>query len=385
MIRILDPAACCGCEACAQVCSRRCIEMRRDDKGFLYPEADAGRCIRCGLCEQVCPVLHPYDGQEPLQVLAAKNPDELERKESSSGGVFILLAKQVVQEGGVVFGVSFDGNWLPVHTYAESIEDLKRFQGSKYAQSRLGEAYSLTKGFLATGRKVLFSGTPCQVAGLHHFLRKEYDNLLTVEVLCHGVPSPRVWQDYLDYLRWARGDRNSTIEAVSFRDKQNGWLKYDMTVRFSSGEPRVFKECHQDNLYMRSFLRNLCLRPSCFHCPAKGGRSRADISLGDFWSIRQHLDGFDDDRGVTLVYINSDKGRDHYLQIYCQDVELDPSVPYNSMLHDSVAEKYPADKFWRLYSERGIDCLPSVFKSMDPSFPARLWSKVKHVLGRSLK
>ena len=410
MIRISNPVDCCGCEACSQICGNQCIELKRDERGFLYPEVDMERCVECGLCERVCPILNPAVCKDPLQVYASKNSDEEERSNSSSGGVFILLAKQVIQEGGVVFGVAFDENWMPVHTYAESIPDLLKFQGSKYVQSRIDGAYVQVKRFLAKGRKVLFSGTPCQIAGLKHFLMRDFDNLLTVEVICHGVPSPKIWQDYLGLVQYQKrkvaGDNTvlssisapPVIESISFRDKQNGWRRFNFVIRFlangngsgekgihsemSQEEGDVIREWHQDNLFMKGFLKNLCLRPSCFRCSAKGGKSQADISLGDFWNINQYLNEFDDDRGVTLVYIHSIRGQEYYRKIKCIDVELDPAISYNRMFKDSTSEHYSVEKFWDLYQKQGFACVSDIWQSLQPSLFKRCVYRLKKSIRR---
>ena len=401
MIQISNPKDCCGCEACVQVCSKRCIDLHRDEKGFLYPQVNEQMCIDCGLCDKVCPVLHPSEKREPQQIFASKNPNENERKNSSSGGVFILIAKQIISQGGVVFGVTYDKDWNPVHSFSESIEGLAHFQGSKYVQSRIDGAYSKAKSFLEEGREVLFSGAPCQIAGLKHYLRKEYRNLLTVEVICHGVPSPGVWQDYLDYIRQPKNVVNSentvlssqhetpSIKGISFRDKQKGWRKFGFIIRFSADQQEAEKfglspvkveedivEEHQNNLFMRAFLKNLILRPSCFSCPAKAGRSDADISLGDFWSIGRYLKEWDDDKGVTLVYLNSEKGQNYYRLIKCFDIALDPSIRYNKMYYESTMEKYPSDKFWSQYKQNGLDCILPIYNALNTSNRSSLSSRV---------
>ena len=198
MIHIADKHNCCGCSACASVCPRGCISMRADSEGFLYPEADAQACIDCGLCEKVCNELHPFTRSEPLKVLAAVNRDEAVRMKSSSGGLFHLLARRTIEEGGVVFGARFDSDWQVLIDYADTMEGVKAFMGSKYVQARIADSYKDARRFLSEGRKVLFSGTPCQIAGLHQFLRREYANLLTVDIVCHGTPSPKVWGLYLE-------------------------------------------------------------------------------------------------------------------------------------------------------------------------------------------
>lgn len=195
MIEIRDKRDCCGCNACVQKCPRQCIEQFEDAEGFVYPRVDKARCIGCGLCEKVCPVIDQNPESKPLQVLAGWNGNEEIRMQSSSGGVFTLLAEQIIGRGGVVFGARFNENWEVVHGYTESMDGLAAFRGSKYVQSRIGEAFRQAGAFLQQGREVLFTGTPCQIAGLHRFLGKEYGNLFTIDIVCHGVPSPGVWKN----------------------------------------------------------------------------------------------------------------------------------------------------------------------------------------------
>ena len=197
MIHIESKELCCGCNACFQVCPKHCISMNEDKEGFLYPCVDVNICIDCHLCEKVCPVINQKEHHTPVGVYAAKNKDEEARMKSSSGGVFILLAEKILSEKGVVFGARFDQNWEVVHDFAEDLKGVVEFQGSKYVQSRVGDSYKNAEEFLKQGKRVLFTGTPCQVAGLRLFLRKEYENLLTVDFVCHGVPSPKVWRMYL--------------------------------------------------------------------------------------------------------------------------------------------------------------------------------------------
>ena len=302
MIHITDREKCCGCEACIQRCPQQCITLHEDGEGFLYPETDEGRCIDCGLCEKVCPVIFQGTGRRPLNVYAAKNPDEEIRWESSSGGVFTLLAEKILSEGGVVFGARFDARWEVVHDYTENVEGLSAFRGSKYVQSRIGDSFRQTECFLKTGRKVLFSGTPCQIAGLKLFLKKEYDNLLTVDFICHGVPSPGVWRKYLKEIAARRaagkntvlyaslnksGDVLRDISFISFRDKTLSWKKYSFVVCFSATDGAeknsvLLSEDLHTNLFLKGFLADLYLRPSCYACPVKKLKSGSDLTIGDF-------------------------------------------------------------------------------------------------------
>lgn len=206
MIHIIDKSKCCGCNACVQRCPKQCIAMQVDEEGFLYPVVDQSVCIDCGLCEKVCPVINLNEPRQPLQVLAAKNRNEEQRLRSSSGGIFILLAEHIIKQGGVVFGARFDKNWEVEHAYAETLEELEPLMRSKYVQSRIGNTYKEAEQFLKQGRQVLFVGTPCLIAGLKKFLRKEYENLLAVDFICHGVPSPGVWRRYLEEIKSERSE-----------------------------------------------------------------------------------------------------------------------------------------------------------------------------------
>ena len=327
MIRVIDKSYCCGCTACLSVCPKQCVTMKEDEEGFLYPVVDNSLCIDCGLCEKVCLVLHQGMSRQPLNVYAAKNRDERVRLSSSSGGIFTLLAEKVIDENGVVFGVRFDENWEVIHDYTETKAGLSVFRGSKYVQSRIGDCYVQAKNFLNAGRKVLFSGTPCQIAGLKKYLRKEYDNLLTVDLVCHGVPSPKVWKQYLKEEIARQCDRKNTVlshpihekdvrvEGISFRDKRLGWKKYSFALTLStineSGEKYSFcsRMPFYENLFLKGFLHNLYLRPSCYACPVKGGKSESDITIADFWGIEQILPECDDDKGTSLVLAFSEKGQ----------------------------------------------------------------------------
>lgn len=197
MITIIDKSKCCGCTACVQRCPKQCITLKEDDEGFLYPHVEINKCIGCNLCEKVCPLINISEKKAPIKVLAVKNRNEEERLNSSSGGIFIALAKYVIDHGGVVFGAVFDEKWEVRHTYTENVEGIIAMMGSKYLQSRIENTFSEAEFFLKQGRKVMFTGTPCQIAGLRKFLKKEYTDLLLVDVLCHGVPSPKVWRKYL--------------------------------------------------------------------------------------------------------------------------------------------------------------------------------------------
>ena len=297
----LDKNLCCGCSACAQRCPQQCIVMKEDELGFLYPKADSDKCIGCGLCEEVCPYLNKGEAKEPVTIETAINPDLLVRRQSSSGGAFTMLAENVLNEGGVVFGARFNEHWDVVIDSVESSDGLDAFRGSKYVQAVIGNAYQKVEEYLQTGRKVLFSGTPCQVLGLCLFLQDEYENLLTVAIACHSVPSPLVWREYL------KGLRLSSISDIQFRDKRISWENYGLRIGYGNGK-EFFQE-YANNPFMQLFLHGITTRPSCFNCPAKDGKSGADIILGDCWGITSMLPEFSNDhQGVNFVLCQTEKG-----------------------------------------------------------------------------
>ena len=296
MIEVKDKFQCCGCAACVQRCPKQCISLKEDKEGFLYPSVDKNACIDCGLCEKVCPIINQNDPREPLKVYAAKHKDDEIRMKSSSGGIFTLLAEQIIDEGGVVFGARFDEYWEVMHDYTETKEGLALFRGSKYVQSRIGNTYLKAENFLKQGRKVMFTGTPCQIAGLKRYLRKRYDNLLAVDFVCHGVPSPKVWRTYLKEIT---NNHYHSIKHINFRDKRTGWKNYSVSITCTSGTS--IQSLYFENIFMKGFLFDFYLRPSCYQCVCKVARSGADITMGDFWGIDKIRPNWDDDKGCGLV------------------------------------------------------------------------------------
>ena len=342
MITITDKHLCCGCSACVQSCPKHCIEMREDEEGFLYPQVQVDKCYDCGLCEKICPVLNQHESIEPLEIYSAHNTNEDELMQSSSGGIFILLAKQVLQEEGVVFGVKFDENWNAIHAFAETEEDVKQFMGSKYVQSRIGNTYNEAREFLLSGRQVLYSGTPCQIAGLKFFLKKDYDNLTTIDIVCHGVPSPKVWRSYLKSIT----PKNEQIQCIRMREKRNGWKKYGISISFKN-KSQYYSPFSED-AYMQAFLKNITLRPSCYKCPFKQIKSGSDITLGDFWGI-EYIDSSQyDNRGTSLVLINTEKGKRQFPweKVTQKNQSISDAIKYNSALISSVKPHWLRNYFF---------------------------------------
>lgn len=399
MIRISDKHNCCGCEACMQVCPKQCIAMTADEQGFLYPRVDESVCIDCGLCERVCPELHPLEARTPVGTYASMNKDEAVRMQSSSGGIFTMLAEAVLAEGGVVFGVKFADDWSVEHAYTETRDGLAAFRGSKYVQSRVGTAYADALRFLKAGRKVLFSGTSCQIAGLRRFLRKDYEGLIAVEVVCHGVPSPMVWRSYLEHLKSGAHSalgKNSVapvsvqdvrILDVNFRDKKEGWQKYGFSLRMTSAskaeQNTVFSSVNEKktttedvclfdvcskNLYMRLFLSDISLRPSCYACKAKSGASGADIALADFWNINKRYADWNDDRGASLVLVYTERGATIFNQINSRSLSTDYAFALrcNRAIEVCAVETKHVARFWNDFLRNGWKRVPTLIRQSVP-------------------
>ena len=376
MIDIKEKKNCTGCHACWSVCPRKCIRMMPDEEGFLYPQVVQEQCIDCGSCENVCPVLHPADTQPPLEVYAARNWDENVRMSSSSGGVFTLLAKEIIRRGGVVFGASFTKDWQVVHSWTEQLEGLAAFQGAKYVQSLMGDTYLQVCRFLKQGRWVLFSGTPCQVAGLKHFLRTHYERLLTVDVVCHGVPSPLVWRTYLDSINpW-----KVPITALSMRDKTRGWKQYGMEIR--TEDTVLYTGKAASNLYSQGYLDNLYLRPSCYACLAKKGRSHSDLTLGDFWGIERVYPSMDDNRGTGLVLVNTPMGMNFYrsLLVLQKEVIYEQALRENPSLECSAPLTEMREEFWNRFPAEGMKVVTDIHQRKRKIW-VRLLNRIYKMIG----
>ena len=382
MIDIRHKADCCGCEACVQVCPKKCINFSRDGQGFLYPVVDRVSCIDCGLCEKVCPVINKVTPSKniPSTLYAVKSSDHAIREQSSSGGFFSLLADYVLTKGGVVYGAAFDSAFNVCHIRVDNIEQLPKLRGSKYVQSRIGQTFCECKDDLKADRLVLFTGTPCQISALGNFLRKDYDNLIMVEVVCHGVPSPMIYQQYLKETV-IKDFQDRTITKVNFRTKIGSWKKYFFTVEYTDcGEISEYKECVTDSLYMKGFLSDLYVRPSCFECPAKNFTSGADFTIADFWGQEYTFPEFDEDKGVSAVFVNTAKAREVFNKITAVVIErpFADFIRYNPSLVKSPVQTCSYGKFWKLYAETK-NLRFSIAKARENSFFMRVINKLRRI------
>ena len=414
MIHITDKKNCCGCSACVQRCPKQCIRLEEDTEGFLYPQVDEETCIKCGLCEKVCPILNQADKLSVLEVLAVKNPNDEERMNSSSGGVFLPLAREVINQGGVVFGAVYDESWEVHHVYAEKIEDVYPMMGSKYLQSKIGNSFKDAERFLKQGREVLFVGSPCQIAGLRTYLRnKQYSNLLAVDFLCHGVPSPGVWRRYLaetyggydakeqSRLQATAGKNSvllsslnatSPIGAIKFRDKrESGWKKYRFIVRQKSASKAdqntvLSSDIHYMNPFMQGFLSDIYLRPSCYACKCKNGVNHSDMTIADFWGINQIAPEFDDDKGVGLVLLNTKKGEEYFSRFPMDMMpsNLEKAHYYNGGFNEHTKAHPKRDQFFFLI-ENGKSIKAAVDICLRLPFKHRVVRMAKRIVKKIIK
>ncbi len=307
MINVKDKFKCVGCNACAQSCPLDCIILQADEEGFCYPNVDIEKCINCGNCEDVCPCIDKLNtsANGEMEVWCVKHLSDDIRFESSSGGAFSALAEYTIHQNGVVIGVAMSDDCKSAkHIAVHTTEDIKKLRGSKYLQSDIGKTYILTKDFLEQGKMVLFSGTPCQIKGLKKYLNNEYDKLVCVELICHGVSSQKLWEKYVRYLE---EQLHADIDSVNFRSKKYGWKNFG--TKYLIKRKRQYFKFNFEDPYFRMFNSDYSLRPSCYKCNAKNGRSGADITIGDFWKIETVYPEYNDNKGISMVLLNSNKGR----------------------------------------------------------------------------
>lgn len=343
MINIKEKKNCSGCHACYNVCPSKCIKMIEDNEGFLYPKIDKSFCLDCGLCEKVC----PFNKNEPVRkkkptVYASFNIENEKRNSSSSGGVFVAIAEYILNNDGVVYGAAFESDFKNVvHIRIDNKNDCYKIQKSKYIQSIIGNTFSYVLNDLKNNKLVLFSGTPCQISGLRLFLQKKYENLYLVEVVCHGVPSKKVWNSY--YSFYERKYKAHLIGA-DFRKKM------DQTNTFGT---RKTKECvsvfidRKEDIYIQSFVNNYCLRESCYNCVPKKLESMADLTLGDFWGIEKISPHLCDHKGTSIVFANTEAGEEllKKLKLHLEITDYEKCVKHNPSYNFSSKRPGERDTF----------------------------------------
>lgn len=369
---------CSGCSACANICPKQSIHMKPDEEGFVYPVVDASKCIECGLCTKICPIQNKFEEKDgtPLSYVV-QNKDCLARSESSSGGMFSALAEYVLAKQGVVYGAAFDENFVVRHIGIQSADELYKLRGSKYVQSEIGETFALAKKELDDNRWVCFSGTPCQIAGLKSFLKKDYENLVLVDLVCHGTPSPMLFKKYIDY----HTAKDGALKYVSFRSKEFGYAGSTMALMFESGKKRFSSQ--DVHFFKETFFKNLSTRPSCYQCSFKTVNRVSDFTIFDCWNVNAFNKGMDDDKGTTAVLIHTNKGLKIFNEISEKidklQVDFNALKEYNGCMIDHCIPMNPRrDDFFKDVQRFTI---PEMIKKYTPvTMKKRCIQKVKPVL-----
>ena len=387
MIQIHNPADCCGCSACASICGHDAITMQPDALGFLYPTVDAAKCVACGLCEKVCAFKDDYDKSSNLSLpiaYGARHKDMNEVATSRSGAAFIAMSDHVLEQGGVVYGAGYTDHFRVVHKRAFTKEQRNEFKGSKYVQSDMGQIFRSVKKDLRDGLVVLFSGTPCQTAGLHSYVgEKLRERLFLVDIVCHGVPSPYIWRDYIAYLEQEKGDK---ITYVDFREKeQMGWRAHKEAFKY---------DCSQENKDIRSsytylFYKHIMFRHSCKACKYTNLQRPSDVTIADFWGWEKTDPTVNsDDRGLSLVLCNTEKGVhlfsavESQMDIFSAKLEncMQPNLMHPSTMH---AQR---DQFEQDYSTKGFVYVMKKYGDMGCRYRIEQYvAKVERAIKRLMK
>lgn len=361
MIEIKNKADCCGCEACANICPKDAIDMFPDEKGFLFPKVDTSKCVDCGMCEKVCPLSNYAPSViKDFDIYAVINKNATELLYSASGGAFSAIAHWAIDNGGIVFGCSWDSDMTPRHMSIDRLDDLPALQGSKYVQSRIALTYREVKENLSHGRLVVFSGTPCQCEGLRMYLGKDYERLVCVELICHGVPNAKFFREYLDLLE---KDINGKIIDVQFRDKKCGWgALLHITYRdIKNNIKHKYLSTNESFYYYYYYLgANLC-RNSCYDCKYSSIPRKSDLTIGDFWGIQKAHPEIDSSQGVSVVIASTPKGKNvissikNYVNI--RKSSLEAASAENGQLLKHSAQGRDSDYVWKLYADGGIEAV----------------------------
>lgn len=344
---------CFGCTACQYICPEQCIQMKEDSKGFKYPSIDDDMCTQCGLCKDVCPYLSGYIGGElypRTQAIAVKHKKENIRQNSSSGGAFTAISDWIINIGGVVYGAGYDENMRVCHQRATSRGQRDKLRGSKYVQSDLQEVFVDVNKDIQNKKQVLFVGTPCQIAGLKNVLGQDYENLFLVDIICHGVPSPKIFREYLEQLEQEKKEK---IVDCKFRDKSEGWRNLTLSIDFNSS--KIVLNSSESSFY-NLFLNNTMLRPNCYECPYTNFNRPSDLTIGDFWGIENTFIDFDDNKGISLVLVNTTKGK-HLIHNIGVEIEMKEATHEQCMqdrLHSPTAPHEHSDSFWEDYGAKGF-------------------------------
>lgn len=380
MINISDKTKCCGCGACVRICPRGAISMQEDREGFLYPVVDDKKCIKCGLCIKTCPILNSKKQDFVPKVYAAKNKDSEVQKQSSSGGMFSILADYVLAQKGVIFGAAFNKNWEVCHRFIDKKEDLDILRRSKYVQSNTLNTFKEVQKFLEEGRQVLYTGTPCQIAGLKSFLGKYYDSLLSVDIICHSIPSPGVWEEFLK-----QNYDISKFIKIDFRDKKYGWNKSKLYFYLKDG--KIEPQDREMSLFRVGFGEALFCRPSCHACYFKANNRFSDFTIGDAWGYADYAPEMFDKNGLSVIFTNNKKAEELFDKLkenlVYKEVPCDKVIKYNPYYNTSVKAHPKREEFFKRWQTEPVKKLVEDLTYVH--LWKRVFNKIKKVCKKVLK
>lgn len=379
MIEITDKSKCCGCSACAASCPKGCISMQEDNEGFLYPVVDKAICINCGACDRACPILNA-EREKPFEQEAyiVQHKDLQVLRESTAGGAFTAIATYTLNNGGVVFGVAYDNDFRVYHTEATNALELARFRNSKYVQSDVGDTYKQAKDYLDNGRMVCYSGTPCQIEGLRNYLRKDYDNLILVDVVCRAVPSPGIWKKYISMVN----EKNCRVKSVRFRDKTLGYQYSTMELKLADG--KTYRDGIEAQPWLRMFFSGMIIRPSCSDCKFRSRYRRSDFTIWDCFNSYSIDKSFDENVGTTRVLLHTNKAKkifDEIIKDYkYKKIPADTAVSGVAEMVKSPALHSRRSEFFRDTQEMQMENLLN--KYFPKTVKVRLKRRTRLVLNR---
>ena len=377
-----DKELCCGCRACETICPKKCITMTEDEEGFYYPLKQDDLCINCGLCESVCPSIHKEKidhtaSETILKAFLAINKDEKTVYKSASGGVFSAVANAYCKDNFVIFGAQFDGQLRVIHSHVHSLDEINKYRKSKYVQSDINDSYKKAEEYLKSGKRVLFTATPCQIAGLRLYLKKEYEHLFCVDLVCHGVPSQKIFDKYIQYIEQKYKEK---VTDFTFRhktiDKQDKWNSRNVKIRISERE--LIMNSNEDK-YLRGFHPGLYYRPSCYKCKYANLKRISDLTMADFWGVEKLFPDKDVHKGISALIVNSVKGNkllsDLNQIMELNEVDFDYVIQSNAQLNRPAKINPKREQFFDLLNENRFDlavdrCIPR------PSIIRRIASKV---------